>query len=139
MENQEIFNFVKDHLLSQKAQSFNDELNACAYYDHENNLTCAVGCLIDEDAYSPAFEGMAVSSVLSKNDPNFSDNTYREFEVALSNSIGKLTEEKIDLLNSLQVCHDSHNVANWETELKNIAKNFYLSIVTGKHDKLAKS
>lgn len=126
MKNQEIFNLVKDHLLSQKECSWNAELGACAYYDQERNLTCAVGCLIDEDDYSYAFEGLSVSSVLSKNDPCFSDNTYREFEVALTNTIGVLTEEKIDLLNSLQNCHDRNSVVNWETQLINIAKTYNL-------------
>jgi hypothetical protein len=57
----EIFNTVKDHLLSQGVKSFDDE-EGCAYRG-PNNTKCAIGCLIKDEHYTYRLEGKSIYSV----------------------------------------------------------------------------
>lgn len=53
---QEVFDFVVNHLAKQGRMSFNDVTGRCAYRDPDGNK-CAAGCLIPDDKYSKLLEG----------------------------------------------------------------------------------
>ena len=58
MTNEEIFEKVKTHLLTQNAKSMID--GTCLYYG-PNGLKCAVGCLIEDEHFDPEHNGKLVS------------------------------------------------------------------------------
>jgi hypothetical protein len=53
----EVSEKIRDHLIKQKAKSEDSVTGACKYRS-ENGLMCAVGCLINDEHYSPMFEGL---------------------------------------------------------------------------------
>lgn len=61
MNQQEIFDKVATHLIAQGKQSLapdpHHEGEVCAYRGADGTM-CAAGCLIPDDEYDPAFEGM---------------------------------------------------------------------------------
>lgn len=58
---QEIFNKVAAHLLTQGRPA--REEDRCRYRT-TNGLSCAVGCLIPDELYSPSFEGESARKVI---------------------------------------------------------------------------
>lgn len=52
---QEVFDQVKTHLLSQKVKSMSRTLEDTCAYRSANSLKCAAGCLIGDDEYDPNF------------------------------------------------------------------------------------
>ncbi len=62
--NQEIFDYVVSHLRAQGARSLNDE-NECTYRSVDG-YSCAVGCLIPDDLYTPSLEGRLVNQRLQR-------------------------------------------------------------------------
>lgn len=89
MNNQEVFDKVYKHLVSQgKRSKIWDGLN-CAYRG-ANGLTCSIGCLIPDADYSPDIEGHVVANA-----------------IALSSALHNLfTGVQVDLLSKLQWAHD---------------------------------
>ena len=62
---QEIFDYVINHLRSQRRQSLDYILgddSHCAYRG-TNARMCAVGCLLADDEYSPGMEGQTVDGI----------------------------------------------------------------------------
>lgn len=62
MTNQQLFDTVATHLLTQRTRSIatkNGRPTRCAYRGRKNTR-CAIGCLIPDDRYDAAFEGFAV-------------------------------------------------------------------------------
>lgn len=51
---QEVFDQVKNHLITQNEQSVNSD--GLCVYRNVDGLSCAAGCLISEEEYSPDFE-----------------------------------------------------------------------------------
>jgi hypothetical protein len=51
---QEVFDQVKNHLITQGEQSVNS--GGLCVYRNVNGLSCAAGCLISEEEYNPDFE-----------------------------------------------------------------------------------
>ena len=60
MRKQQVFNTVAKHLLTQKKKSIKD--GTCRY--RYRNLSCAVGCLIPKEEYSPKLEGIVCLALL---------------------------------------------------------------------------
>ena len=129
---QEIYDQVASHLLTQAERSILphpvDEDPVCAYRG-ENNLKCAVGCVILDEAYNSEIEGDCVYN--------------SQVRAALHNS-GLInskdhydqTLENLSLLAALQDMHDSDRVKDvtkqellhfWSSRLIQIASNFKLS------------
>lgn len=104
MTNREIFDKVKDHLLTQNRKSLNSS-GDCAYRGL-NGAMCAVGCLIPDDEYYPDLEGRSVLSLRLQNVP----------------SINKLTTSNKTsvLLRRLQRIHDNIDPTSWEKALANL-------------------
>ncbi len=86
MTNQEIFDKVVTHLRQQgRPAAYAD---GCRYRA-ENELSCAVGCLISDADYTSDIEGLAVTEI----DPR----------ILWNSGIGP---DQMDLLTDLQLCHD---------------------------------
>ena len=58
---QEIFDKVAAHLLKQGRPAREED---CCRYRTTDGLSCAVGCLIPDELYSPSFEGSNASKVI---------------------------------------------------------------------------
>ena len=61
VDKKEIFDYVVNHLRQQGTPALS-RYGQCAYRGI-NNTMCAVGCLLADDEYVPAFEGMGVKSL----------------------------------------------------------------------------
>ena len=106
MDNQEAFNFIGAHLLTQRAQS--RDPSGCRYRG-PNGTKCAVGALIPDDQYDPTFEGSPVG--------------------AIQDDTPALEGLDFQLLSQLQNIHDLlPNPQQWGAELRTVAKAHNLSI-----------
>lgn len=112
MTNQEIYNKVRDHLLTQMQKSeekYDSEyapLNACRYRGH-NGLKCAIGVLIPDNKYHSVLEGL-----------NAKD---RLILVATG-----CQDVQGDLLVDLQVVHDEYDPTAWAHKLGEVAEKYKL-------------
>jgi len=100
MDNQEVYDKVKAHLLSQGRKSLNAN-GQCAYRG-ENGAMCAVGVLIPDSMYSRSMEGAACNAV--------------ELRDVLDN-LGINRE----FARRLQQIHDDVYLSNWHNEIKRFA------------------
>lgn len=107
MTQQEIFDKVKNHLLTQNAKAMKE--GSCAYRAADGGM-CAAGCLIEDDAYSPMLEFNSVG--------------YGCVDRALKAS--GVGDECIPLVRSLQKVHDGFNVDEWSQELQKVAQEYGL-------------
>lgn len=97
----EVFEQVKNHLLTQKERSMIDE-DVCAYRG-TNGLKCAAGCLISDDEYKENFESKRWKALADW---------------------GMVPSTHVELINSLQSLHDHYPVSLWEEELEWIKTDF---------------
>jgi hypothetical protein len=102
MNDQEIYETVKQHLLTQnsKAIVFDGENQSCAYRTPDNKK-CAVGCLIKNEFYFPLIEGKEIYNNLVKD--------------SLILSVKYLPN--MSMMNALQHLHDRHEVKDWKSIL----------------------
>lgn len=102
---QEIFNYVKHHLLTQNKKALFTWSTGCVSckYRTEYNLKCAVGCLIPKDMYKSEIEGSTVFKVV---------NFYN----------AKVNKERVALLRKLQIIHDHVSVEKWTDALHGLSK-----------------
>lgn len=113
ISNQELFDKVATHLLTQNERSGGGEFLRCAYKG-ENGLSCAVGCLIDDQVYDPKIENMKADR--------------SDVVKAVERSLNRvLNTENMGLLLDLQGIHDRTLPEQWPTLLKCLAKNWELS------------
>ena len=103
---QEVFDQVKEHLLTQKVQSKNS--NDCAYRG-DGGLMCAAGCLIDDKEYDPCMDNENDSDWSSLVSQCIFPNNHRE------------------LIQRLQNIHDRWFPKDWDVELKELAKSLNLN------------
>ena len=111
MTNQEVYDKVKAHLLTQKAKSISKKYANCKYRMIRSTKRCAIGCLIPDNLYEKEMEGNAVEGLLH----NFPK--VKEFFDGVSSN----------LLDALQSVHDSELVKNWPRELEVVAKSYNLT------------
>lgn len=109
---QAIFNKVVKHLLTQNKKA-QDAFNRCRYRTPDG-LTCAVGCLIKNNAYMSTIE--------------FLKATHPNVEACLVKSGVGITEGKRFLLQSLQYVHDEEVVDNWPFALLQVAEHYELKV-----------
>ena len=133
--NQEIFDYVANHLLTQNEQSVTvysvstmesltkrpdgyDKIK-CNYRSRKGNkrLSCAIGCLIPNKLYNEDMEGKSVVGIIEKYD---SISKYLIGDNAPIN--------KIELLSALQDVHDlwKANHSDWKSSLNKVAAKFRL-------------
>lgn len=121
MTNQQIFDKVATHLLKQgaKSQQHTGEQPTCAYRG-ENGMMCAVGCLIKDEDYRPAFEGYGVAAI-----PNYKEQC--NFDVKfLADALSKAeidvnSSDTVLLLSELQQLHDQTAPSEWPERLRYVA------------------
>ena len=109
-KSKEIFRKISRHLLTQNERSLVEE--DCFYRQPETGLSCAVGCLIDNDHYSVSLEG------LRAHEP--------PVQKAISDSLGfELAYEEIRILMDLQNLHDYHPPTEWVKQLDLLADEWF--------------
>jgi hypothetical protein len=111
MTEQEIFNHVAEHLLTQRVQSAvieeeKGEEPICLY--RAGDLACAVGCLIPDSLYFRGMEGNGISNLIA------------------SYSFFKYLQPHKNLLAELQRLHDVRPPHSWSEALKEIAEKYML-------------
>ena len=113
---QEVFDLVVEHLFKQGRPAY-DGNQGCRYRTHDG-LRCAVGVLIPDDLYDPAFETNIAATVIQELfDADLAD--WREHKY---------------LLNALQLAHDkcpcdpdgTFNTTDLARRLRNTAARFSL-------------
>lgn len=131
MDKQAIFNQVAAHLIKQNKKSmavveghYSTELQ-CAYRSVDENgnvLKCAIGCLIPDEFYYKAMEGVIVPAIVNRYyalrkhlDIANIDNDYQE------------NQQDISFLAGLQTIHDLHKPKHWRDKLASFAERFELS------------
>ena len=120
MTHQEIFDEVAAHLLTQKKQAVNDE-GVCLYRT-PSGLSCAVGCLIPDDLYTPAIETGTPGNWHSGE----GHHTGKHLAVILE--AAGFVEGDMHLLRRLQQVHDnSRTVTGWKYGLVAVAEEFHFS------------
>lgn len=132
MTPREVFERVRDHLLSQGRRA--EDAFRCRYRTEEG-LRCAVGCLIGADDYSPAIEAAGVSELEPAGDrwvPSQYLSAFRRKQaeplaLALNGSGVTATRETLGLLLQLQLLHDRHDPAEWATALGDMERGLAAS------------
>ncbi|NBQ68405.1 MAG: hypothetical protein EBU46_06045 [Nitrosomonadaceae bacterium] len=118
--NQEIFDQVARHLLTQNQRAMDDI--SCCY--RVGSLTCAVGCLISPVDYRPEMEGNSINYISL----NLDEEECVLITTALANSgVDCSNEETLELLQRLQAVHDTCEPVDWSSELKELARSFNLT------------
>lgn len=115
LTNQEIFDRVSKHLLTQNAVSTHfpsRRSSRCAYLASDGKK-CAVGCLIPKTEYTPEMEGCSVKALFEL----FPDKM----------KACKLSEGSFGLLVTLQRVHDGCIVHEWKKELQMVAEDYHLT------------
>ena len=111
MTNQEVYDKVKAHLLTQNAKSISRKYGLCKYRMIRSTKRCAIGCLIPDNLYEREMEGNAVYNLLH-DFPKI-----KKFFEGVSSA----------LLAALQTVHDNELVKNWPRELEAVAKEYELT------------
>ena len=126
MDFQTVFDVVADHLLTQRAQCIDPNVDGCAYRDG-NGMACAVGALIEDDVYeevSHQIEGGGVHGkplikalrrsgwdVPLESDPDFvPEDMAKAPEILIFN-------KETNFLDKLQEIHDGYQPEQWEAKL----------------------
>jgi len=111
MDKQEIFDKVATHLMTQlkraekrRVPSYGSAGDTYCRYRTDEGLSCAVGCLIKDEDYSPGMEGRSVHNL---------NLTYLKKEVYF--------------LAKLQAIHDMEDVKNWGADLGALAEEYGLT------------
>lgn len=112
---QETFDKIVDHLRKQNSKSLMEAPrdDTCAYRGKDGKM-CAVGCLIEDEFYDPSLEGNIVYDEKVKN--------------ALRNSGYYIDDKFIQLMDSMQKCHDGKDVKDWESSFISIANEYNLEL-----------
>ena len=114
---QDIFDLVAAHLMTQGVVS-EDQSGQCVYRSPDN-LKCAIGCLIPDDAYDPKLEGREGNHPI----------------VLRALGFNTRVDHRIELLLTLQQVHDDQgrrsqpdgHVPNFKPGLIGVARDFNLS------------
>jgi hypothetical protein len=105
LSDQQIFDAVVLHLLTQNSQCGRDDAGGCAYRSDDNLMACAVGCLLtDEECSRHGVEGSNIVGLLAR----------------------KLLPQRLlahtELLRCLQDIHDDERPGSWRDSLRRLAE-----------------
>ncbi len=106
MTNQEVFDKVAKHLLTQNKKAISPVDGRCKY--RTEDLKCAGGIMIPDDKYLPKMEGRSMSTVIKEN------------------SLEELKPFML-LLDQLQGIHDVYFPSEWKVRLGRFAESNNLS------------
>lgn len=112
MTDQEIFDKVATHLLTQNAKSVGAP-GKCMYRAEDGKM-CAVGVLIPDEAYDPCIENVPVAFCSTYNQE---EKAAKLFAILKSQGL----ERKLSTLLRLQAVHDETNPEDWKSELAKFA------------------
>ena len=101
---QEVFNQIANHLISQNTKSSKDGGSFC-HYRGSNNTKCAAGCIIADDEYKDCFEGKDWSQMVRR---------------------GYATPRHEKLIIRLQLIHDGSLPTYWKRDLISLAESLNL-------------
>lgn len=125
---QEIFDTVATHLLTQKARAYDEEAGQCLYRTTDGKK-CAVGILIDDEAYEELvineYDRFAVTDLpehVLKACGIINDNDHIELATQLQN-VHDLGTAHVDRSSALL---EDLIVASWPTALREVAKEHKL-------------
>lgn len=112
---QQVFDQVKDHMLTQYARSTNPLTESCAYRGRRTNkvtgeretLMCAAGCLMSDKEYVATFKEVE------------DEGESLNWEEAVE--LGLVPYQHSTLIEGLQDVHDNYAVDSWGVELARIA------------------
>ena len=131
MNPQEIYNKIKQHLLSQNERSItivpsihDDEgYDVCAYRSDDGNLKCAVGALITDDAYSKELEDKSwYNPVVAKALVESGVKVKAYSRSSNGSFIDWVNADPIrKLLDTAQHIHDAEEVELWQGYLESLA------------------
>ena len=111
MTNLEVIATVRAHLLQQNAKSIN-RYGRCLYRGPEGRK-CAIGCLIPDEKYDPAFEGFAFHPAPI---PSLEIPPVPLKQISLLAAAG-LEAIQLPLGRRLQAIHDAYTVEEWPFQL----------------------
>ena len=112
----DVFNKVSEHLLTQNERSL-DTFGDCLYRS-PTGLKCAVGCLILDEFYSQDLEYIYAVG-------RYTDDWQKPIRKALELSGVPINDEIKDLVQKLQVIHDSKEPEFWRKELAKVEIDFF--------------
>ncbi|WP_028210747.1 hypothetical protein [Paraburkholderia mimosarum] len=115
LETQGVFDYVVSHLLPQNAQATAPGSAKCMYRAPDGKR-CAVGWLIPDDVYSPAFEFIGVRDLAAALAARDYGRRFAEFLFA-----------HMPLLRELQGVHDARAPHEWPAALRAIAQHHGLN------------
>lgn len=112
------FDQVCGHLIAQDSKSEDGGegtwgIANCLYRSECGTKSCAAGCLILNDQYSPAMEGATI----------FGD----QWPNSLVQAALTMNGHDLTLVQVLQHVHDGYPVADWKNELRKVARVFKLA------------
>jgi hypothetical protein len=124
VDRNKVFNKVAMHLLKQGVQSISNH-GGCMYRTKrgDKNLSCAVGCVIPDTAYSYGMEGVGLSSVLDTTYGGSKPSDHRLWK-AIEAGVGPCSMEDITLLHEMQKIHDGRTIMF----CKNYAESWAISL-----------
>ena len=115
MNNQEIFDTIATHLLTQNKKSL-DNTGKCVYKS-SLGLSCAVGCIL-KDKDTSTYEGVGVDGLRNALIDRNQKNLYQDL---LSVNVPD-TDEAFNLLADLQDIHDASQPKLWRERLEALAR-----------------
>ena len=115
MSAKQIFYKVKKHLLKQGKRSVRGGGNYCLYRSDDGVMSCAVGCLMTDDIYSPHFEGFGVEEL--------EDDVMTPIIGVHKASRGY----KLCLLEALQEVHDNRRPEGWANALDGVQDRYNIT------------
>ena len=126
----EVYEKVRAHLLSQmeravvpSAYRMKDMSGAQCMYRTQEGLSCAIGCLIDDEHYIPVLEGCGIDELVL--DELVLDEI-SDLRTALHKSGVDITiNDMVSLLGALQRTHDTLPPKDWEKELDRLKTKYF--------------
>ena len=112
MTNQEMFDKVCAHLLTQLSTSL-DDTGTCLYRGPDGKK-CAIGCLIPDELYTEDLEKKEIRTLL-------------DYSIGNSELSAYLSQFNKDLLIRLQKTHDAYPPTEWYSDLLRVAGQFDLT------------
>lgn len=135
MNKREVFQKVKEHLLTQREAAIGND-DECMYRADSGRLKCAVGCLIPDDLYDPDIEGVGITQLTIKDDEQGElkfaptsqwqhDDAIHKFAQILNKTGIERSSETRAMLCDLQRLHDSEEPDYWEYCLNSIEAELF--------------
>lgn len=106
VSNQDVFEYIVDHLVKQNERSMNDARFCC--YRYHDRLKCAAGCLISDEEYSFDMEGKLWDELIS---------------------LGTVEPDHANLIGQLQIIHDTiYPKKGWLKEVRLLGEKELLDV-----------